>query len=226
MEAHEYALGADTLRRMEGTMRLAVAVVLTDEHGRVLLTRRRAHMRTFPRAWVLPGGGVDPGESLRAAAARELAEESGIRVPAADMRAVALWESVYPTTAARCIQRGGIAAHHLLCFFTATVDAARAQGELSLQEEETDRAVWAGPQAVAAMLAAEPVPESGAHQALGARTTSGATTSVALRSLCGIYPTAGSGADGGTAQAHLFCLAEMLSRGAGGSVSGGGAARL
>ncbi|CAM9244122.1 unnamed protein product, partial [Heterosigma akashiwo] len=36
---------------------LAACVLLEDCAGRVLLLRRAAHMRTFPGAWVLPGGG-------------------------------------------------------------------------------------------------------------------------------------------------------------------------
>jgi hypothetical protein len=56
----------------------AVAAPL-DQHGRVLLTRRPRHMRTFPGCWVLPGGSVDPGESTLSAALRELQEETGLR---------------------------------------------------------------------------------------------------------------------------------------------------
>lgn len=53
-------------------VRLASCVLLVDGNGSVLLTRRAPHMRSFPRAWVFPGGGVDAGEILPAAAAREL----------------------------------------------------------------------------------------------------------------------------------------------------------
>ena len=40
-------------------LRLGVCAVVLDDQDRVLLTRRAAHMRTFPAAWVLPGGGLE-----------------------------------------------------------------------------------------------------------------------------------------------------------------------
>ena len=72
---------------------LAAVVAPLDQHGRVLLTRRPRHMRTFPGCWVLPGGSVDPGESTLAAALRELQEETGL-LPAEPSSAqpFALWE--------------------------------------------------------------------------------------------------------------------------------------
>ena len=45
-------------------MRLGVVAAVLDSQDRVLLTRRAAHMRSFPASWVLPGGGLDPGEDL------------------------------------------------------------------------------------------------------------------------------------------------------------------
>ncbi|SOD60937.1 ADP-ribose pyrophosphatase YjhB, NUDIX family [Streptomyces zhaozhouensis] len=51
--------------------------------GRVLLVLVRGR-----GCWELPGGGIDPGESPREAAARELWEETGHRVPPERLRFV------------------------------------------------------------------------------------------------------------------------------------------
>ena len=52
---------------------LTHAVVVARRDGRTLLVfnRRKQH-------WELPGGWIDPGETPRAGAARELWEESGL----------------------------------------------------------------------------------------------------------------------------------------------------
>jgi 8-oxo-dGTP pyrophosphatase MutT (NUDIX family) len=61
--------------------RHVVRAVVLDIHERMLLFHTRDP--TYPelgRWWELPGGGIDPGETFREAAVRELAEEAGIVV--------------------------------------------------------------------------------------------------------------------------------------------------
>lgn len=58
------------------TIRYTADVVVTTTDGHVLLIERG--WDPFKGQWALPGGHVDTGETSRAAAARELAEEAGV----------------------------------------------------------------------------------------------------------------------------------------------------
>jgi ADP-ribose pyrophosphatase YjhB (NUDIX family) len=51
------------------------AVVFDEGRGRILLTRRADNGR-----WCLPGGHVDPGETVAESCAREVLEETGLKV--------------------------------------------------------------------------------------------------------------------------------------------------
>jgi 8-oxo-dGTP diphosphatase len=57
--------------------RVCIAVVVEYDGGRVLLLRR-SESSTFPRTWCLPGGRLDPGETLEQCCRRELLEETGL----------------------------------------------------------------------------------------------------------------------------------------------------
>ncbi len=61
-------------------------MVVVDEIGSVLLFRIVDPMDTKPPVWITPGGGLEPGESLAEAAARELLEETGVRVDPRELR--------------------------------------------------------------------------------------------------------------------------------------------
>jgi len=54
---------------------LGARALVIDEARRVLLVQH-----TYVRGWHLPGGGVEPGETLLAALARELREEGNIEL--------------------------------------------------------------------------------------------------------------------------------------------------
>jgi 8-oxo-dGTP diphosphatase len=58
-------------------MTLVVAALIRREDE--LLICQRAANKPMPLKWEFPGGKVEPGEELRAALARELEEELGIR---------------------------------------------------------------------------------------------------------------------------------------------------
>lgn len=70
------------------TPMLVVAIALLDGQGRVLLEQRR-FASEHGGLWEFPGGKVESGETCAAALVREIAEELGISIDPAALRALA-----------------------------------------------------------------------------------------------------------------------------------------
>lgn len=74
-------LGPDWVLDEDGVpVRSAARVVLVDDAGNVLLARGHDPDEPDRSWWFTIGGGIDPGETAREAAVRELAEETGLRL--------------------------------------------------------------------------------------------------------------------------------------------------
>ncbi|MFJ4920878.1 NUDIX domain-containing protein [Streptomyces sp. NPDC088725] len=84
----------------EGWLHRVAVTGCRDEHGRILVHRRSEQLSRFPGlSEVVVGGAVGVGESYEQAAAREPAEELGIRVP--------------PCLLFTCLTRSGLSPHRL-----------------------------------------------------------------------------------------------------------------
>lgn len=73
--------------------RVLVVAALIERSGEVLVARRKEQGERAG-LWEFPGGKVEPGEGERAALARELREELGVRVQVGEL--YARLEHIYP----------------------------------------------------------------------------------------------------------------------------------
>lgn len=85
--------------------RRAARVLLVDEHDRVLLVRGHDVDQPERSWWFTVGGGLEPGESTRQGAVREVFEETGLRLdPDALLGPVLTREAIFDFAAQRCRQ--------------------------------------------------------------------------------------------------------------------------
>ena len=75
---------------MDETIKYTADAVVTTTDGYVLLVERG--WEPYVGMWALPGGHVDAGETSRAAAARELAEEAGVYAAAEELTLVSVFD--------------------------------------------------------------------------------------------------------------------------------------
>lgn len=108
----------------EATVMVGASALILDETGeRVLLTRRTDNGR-----WCLPGGRMDPGESLAETCVREVREETGLEVEV--VRLVGLYSSPDVLVEYADGNRRQIVAAHFLVRILG--------GELGLSDETTE----------------------------------------------------------------------------------------
>lgn len=131
-----WELGPDGL-----PFREAARVILFDARGRVLLVRGHDPHEPERSWWFTVGGGIEAGESAAEAAIREVAEETGLALPAASLVGpVARRRSVFDF-AARLVRQHEV-------FFVAYLEDAPAIGELhrrgwtAIEHEFMDEIAW------------------------------------------------------------------------------------
>lgn len=109
---------------------IPVGVHVLIERGGCVLLMRRAGTGFFDGLYSLPGGHVEPGESLRQTAVREMREETGLRIEPDALATVGVVHRLSDT--------------NRIDFF---LRAARWQGDPGIREaEKCDALGWFDPQ--------------------------------------------------------------------------------
>lgn len=118
-----YVLTAPRAARA-GQIRLGCSAILFDDTGtRVLLTKRSDN-----GLWCLPGGRVDPGESVAESVEREVLEETHLRV------SIKRLVGVYSDPDQLVVYPDGNKVHIIVLSFL----VERISGQISLSNETTD----------------------------------------------------------------------------------------
>lgn len=108
------------------------AVILRDETGRFVIEKP-----IYRDNWLLPGGGVDPGEDPRQCAQREVAEELGLEITVGALLDIA-WRP------ARAVDSAPMGAHFI--FDGGVIPRAELEERIVLQPEEISQWRLIGPE--------------------------------------------------------------------------------
>lgn len=117
-----------------------VGALIVDPAGRVFAQRRAANRRLFPGCWDIAGGHVDAGESLLEALAREVREETGWVVRAAELLHVFDWSA---TVDGRVVRKRE---------FDFLVDVAGDLGAPRIEREKHPEFRWIGRDEVGVLM--------------------------------------------------------------------------
>ena len=109
---------------------VAASAVVRDTEGRVLL-----HRRADNDLWSIPGGGMEPGESIADCVAREVREETGFEV--APQYVVGVYSDPRHVVA---YDDGEVRQQFSICFACDLVG-----GERSTASDESLEVAWVGP---------------------------------------------------------------------------------
>ncbi len=115
---------------------LSVKIVVKDSQGRCLLLRRSRGSKANGGRWDFPGGKVDAGESFDVALAREVLEETGLKVVAE--RVVGCAESETPSKKIAYLILEG-------CVEPGQAESGRAHPEEVRLSSEHEAFVWVEP---------------------------------------------------------------------------------
>ena len=112
--------------------RVIVVGVLRNERGEYLLCRMPPDRGVFPGEWGLPGGGLEPGETLEQALRREIREELSLELR--DVTPLFFSEATHPKLFSDGSRRD---VHMIFLLFECRAE----RGEIHLSAE-FDRSAW------------------------------------------------------------------------------------
>lgn len=121
-------------------LRTGIAVVVENELGRIMLTRRSKNLKSFPDMFVFPGGNRDDEEDLFETGKREVLEEVGLDISQDEIEFHCAWESTWPLLFSE--EEHGITHHHFVLYLYVRTNTKGKYDRLAIQASEVSEVVW------------------------------------------------------------------------------------